>query len=118
MIAREVQASGLSALTAFSICGSRALTITAAGATSATATELTCAVNVVTTCTEGASGVILPVNDIGDSIAVINATSANLRVYPPSGGSLNGGTADVPFTMGHNSAADFYQTGTANYAVA
>lgn len=118
MIAREVQASGLSALTALSICGSRDLTVTAAGTTLATATALTCAVNVITTCTEAACAVSLPVNDIADSIRVINATSANARVFPPSGGAFNGATADVPYTLGANRAADFIQTGTANYAVA
>lgn len=115
MIARELVSSGLSPLAAYSILGSRSLTVTAAGATAATATALTSAINVVTTCTEGAGGVILPVNDIGDSITVCNATSANCRVYPPTGGSFSGGTANVPFTMGPNTTEEFFQVGTANY---
>ncbi len=115
MIARELVSSGLSPLVAFSICGSRSLTVTAAGATQGTATALTSALNVVTTCTEAACGVILPVNDIGDSITVCNATSSNLRVYPPVGGAFNGGTANIPYTMAPNSTEEFFQTGTANY---
>lgn len=115
MIARELCSSGLSSLAAFAISGSRSLTVSAAGATQATATALSSAVNVITTCTEAASGVLLPVNDICDSIIVCNATSANLRVYPPVGGNLNGGTTNVPFTMAPNSAEEFYQVGTANY---
>jgi hypothetical protein len=115
MIARELVSSGLSSLAALSICGSRALTVTAAGATQGTATALATALNVVTTCTEAASGVILPVNDIGDSITVCNATASNVRVYPPVGGAFNGGTANIPFTMAPNSSEEFYQVGTANY---
>ena len=118
MIAREMSSSGLSALAAQAVLGSRSLTVTAAGTTQATATAMSSALNVITTCTEAAGGVLLPVNDLGDSIRVVNATSANCRVYPPSGGALNGGTANIPFTLGANSAADFVQTGTANYSVA
>lgn len=115
MIAREVQAAGLSALAAQAICGSKSLTVTAAGATQATATALTSALNVVTTCTEAACGVLLPANDAGDSIVVCNATSANLRVYPPVGGAFNGGTANIPYTMAPNSSEEFFQTSTVNY---
>lgn len=115
MIARELVSSGLSPLAAFSIVGSRSLTVTAAGATQGTATALSSATNVITTCTEAACGVLLPVNDIGDSIVVCNATSANLRVYPPVGGAFNGGTANIPYTMAPNSTEEFFQVGTANY---
>ncbi len=116
MIARELASSGLSALAAQSVTGSRSLTVTAAGTTTGTATALTSALNVITTCTEAANGVILPANDAGDDITVVNATSANLRVYPPAGGAFSGGTANVPFTMAPNSQKTFYQIGTANYS--
>ena len=96
-IAREIASSGLSGLACQAITGSLSLTVTAAGATQATATALSSATNVITTCTEAASGVILPVNQAGDTIVVCNATSANLRVYPPVGGTMNGGTVNVPY---------------------
>lgn len=115
MIAREVLSAGGGPGLAYAIAGSRSLTVTAAGTTAATATALTSAVNVITTCTEAACGVILPVNDIADSIVVINATGLNVRVFPPTGGAFNGGTANVPVTMGANRGTTFYQTGTANY---
>ena len=118
MIAREVLSAGGGAGLALAICGSRSLTVSAAGTTAATATDLTSALNVITTCTEAACGVQLPVNDIADSITVINATAVNLRVFPPSGGAFNGNTADAPVTLGAYRGADFYQTGTANYGVA
>ena len=115
-IARELQSAGLSALAASSIAGTKALTVTAAGVTAATATDLAAAFNVVTTCTEAACGVQLPANDGGDSIVVVNATANNLRVYPPTGGAFSGATADVPYTMAANSVKTFYQTSTVNYA--
>lgn len=115
MIARELMGAGLGSNATTAICGSRALTVTAAGATQATATAISSSVNVITTCTESASGVILPVNEICDSIIVCNATANNLRVYPPSGGAFSGGTANVPFTMAPNSTEEFFQVGTANY---
>ncbi len=117
MIAREIQSAGLSALACMAITGSQSLTVTAAGATQATATALSSAVNIITTCTEAASGVQLPVNQPGDSIQVVNATSANLRVYPPTGGALAGGTANIPFTMAPNSSEDFTQTSALNYSI-
>lgn len=115
MIARELIGSGLSPLAASSICGSRSLTLTAAGTTQGTATLLPAAINVITTATATARGVILNVNEIGDSITVCNATAENLLVFPPSGGAFNGGTANVPFIMAPNSTEEFFQVGTANF---
>lgn len=115
MIAAELLGSGLSPLATQAITGSRALTVTAAGTTQGTATALTAAVNVVTTCTEAASGVILTAYAAGDSIMVCNATTSNLRVYPPVGGTLSGASANVPLTMAPNSSEEFVQVGTLNY---
>lgn len=106
----------MSALAAQAVLGSRSLTVTAAGTTQGTATALSSCFNVVTTCTEAACGVILPVNDLGDEIIVVNKTTANLRVFPPVGGGFNGATANVPFTMGPNTRNSFYQIGTADYS--
>ena len=114
-IAREVMAAGGGSGLSAAVRGSYSLTVTAAGVAAATATALTTSLNVITTCTEAACGVILPANDIGDSITVINATANNARVYPPTGGAFNGGTANVPVTLGANKGTTFFQTGTANY---
>lgn len=115
MIARELMSSGMSAQAALAVSGSRNLAVTAAGGTQATATAIGAAFNIITTCTEAASGVILPVYDIGDSIIICNATSANARVYPPVGGAFSGGTANQPYTMAPNSTEEFFQTSTVNY---
>lgn len=116
MISREILGSGFSPLQVTAISGSRATSVAAAGATQATATAVICSLNVVTTCTEGASGVILPVNEIADTILIVNSTSANLRVYPPVGGAFCGATANVPYTMAPNSAEEFTQTSAVNYS--
>ena len=115
-IARELLGSGFSPLQVVAVSGSRNTAVAAAGATQGTATSIVSSLNVVTTCTEAASGVILPVNDIADVITVVNATSANLRVYPPVGGALSGATTNVPYTMAPNSVKDFAQTSALNYA--
>lgn len=116
MISREILGAGFSPLQVVAIGGSRSTAVTAAGATQATATALVSALNIVTTCTEGASGVILPVNDLADTISVVNATSANLRVYPPVGGAFSGATVNVPYTMAPNSSEEFIQTSALNYS--
>ena len=117
MIARELMGAGLGPLASLAILGSQSLTLTAAGVTQATATALPAALNIVTTCTEAACGVLLTVYDVGDSIRVVNATANNLRVYPPVGGALNGGTTNAPFTMKPNAGADFVQSSALNYTV-
>lgn len=117
MIARELMGAGLGPLATIAITGSQSLTLTAAGVTQATATALPAALNIFTTCTEAACGALLVVYDIGDSIRVVNATANNLRVYPPVGGALNGGTTNAPYTMGANKAADFVQSSALNYNV-
>lgn len=114
-IQREINSSGFSGMACTAIAGSKSLTLTAAGATQATATALPSAINIVTTCTLGASGVILPVNEDGDSILVCNTTAANLYVYPPVGGAMAGGTANVPLMMAPNSTEEFIQTSALNY---
>lgn len=114
-IAREINSAGLSALACQAITGSKSLTVTAAGGTQAAATALTSALNIVTTCVLGANGVILPVNEAGDLITVSNTTAANLYVYPPVGGAMSGGTANIPWMMAPNWTEDFLQTSALNY---
>ncbi len=116
MINRELLGAGFSPLQVTAVGGSKSTAVTAAGATQGTATALVSALNVITTCTEAASGVILPVNDIGDTINVVNATTSNLRVYPPVGGALSGATANVPWTMAPNSSEEFIQTSAVSYS--
>lgn len=72
--------------------------ITAAGTTQATATALTADVNIITTATTG-QGVSLYNGVIGDSQEVFNNTSADTRVYPPTGGNVNQLSANSGFVL-------------------
>ena len=114
-IQREILGAGGGAALAQAVSGTRDLTMTAAGATQATATDLASANNVVTTCTEAAGGVILVSKDVGDTILVINATANNLRVYPPTGGAINGGTTNAPAVLGAYRGANFYQINATDF---
>lgn len=115
-IQREIQSAGLSALATQGILGSQNLTVSAAGATQATATALAAAVNIVTTCTLTANGVILPVNQPPDTIVVANASANTLYVYPPVGGALGGATVNIPLALPPGVSEDFIQTSSVNYS--
>lgn len=91
----------------------KALTVTAAGSTQATATALSAAFNVVTTCVAGTDGVKIPVADSGDEIFVSNSTTtATLYCYPATGGAFNGQTANVPIAIAPGRAARITYTNT------
>lgn len=66
--------------------------------TQAGATALTGLVNVVTTGTAN-DGVLLPSAAVGTVIAVVNSSANALKIYPPVGGALNGGTVNAAVTL-------------------
>lgn len=81
----------------------------AAGTTAATATTLTADHNWVATVTASARGVILKQRPPGSFMSVTNADSVDdLDVYPWSGASLNGATADLPITIPKARTAWFF----------
>jgi hypothetical protein len=71
--------------------------VAAAGDSQATATAITGAFNVVTSATaSSADGVRLPGDRaVGDQVVVVNATTVAIGVYPSTGGTLDGGTANA-----------------------
>ena len=92
--------SQFSDIAVLGIIGTVSATITAAGTSGATATAISATNNTVTTATFG-QGVILPAGRAnGDTINITNNTTTNICIYPPSGGKLNGGTANVPLLQG------------------
>ena len=106
MFARELL-SVLGPGGALAVTGSIAATFTAAGTTQATATAITCVNTYVTTATEG-QGAVLPASmQASDCCTVCNSTSVNIYVYPPSGGQLNGATANRPIVIGPQLAVSF-----------
>ena len=110
-LAREMQ-SQLPAQAVAGILGSSNNAVTAAGTTQGTATALSAQYNRVTTAgAAGApfAGVILPASmAIGDEIEVVNATTVNICVYPPTGGKLNSNTANTPLVMAPLRAHTFF----------
>jgi len=66
--------------------------------TQAGATALTGLVNVVTTGNAN-DGVLLPSACVGTQLVIVNSSANALRVYPPVGGALNGGTVNVHVTL-------------------
>lgn len=95
----EMVASGLFKGTAFAVNGSISTGLTAAGTTQATALPLTSAHNIVGTTAVG-TGVILASNlGITDKVYVKNEGANALLVYPPSGGTINGGSANAAVSV-------------------
>jgi hypothetical protein len=99
------------------LVGSVSATATAAGTTQATATAISTSVTVCSTATEG-QGFILPASmQSGDSSDVCNATTVDIYIYPPVGGKLNGGTANIPMMLAANSARYFICIDGTNWIV-
>ena len=91
-------------------------TVTAAGATQATATAIAAQYNVVTTATQN-QGVILPSGfSPGDDLDVVNKTTTNICVYPPVGSNLNGNTTNAPCIMAPNTMKTFINMDGTNWA--
>lgn len=82
--------------------------ITAVGTTQAGSPVLTGAVNLLTT-SAGQVGVLLPTNHpFGSPVIVRNGTATAATVFPPVGGSINGGAANAAFSVAQNKPTVFY----------
>jgi hypothetical protein len=90
--------AGISVRRAHAIAGTNAATVTAAGSDQSGATELTDDNSLITTATEG-QGVKLPASFTAGDMYVVNGTSANVFVYPASGGKLNNAIANLPIDL-------------------
>ena len=89
MLGHKVFGAGIPGLAVQAICQDAGTSISAAGTTQGTATELVNADNEVTTVAAGA-GVILASNaSAGDTQSVFNAGANALKVYPTSGARIN-----------------------------
>ena len=98
-LAKNVMGAGISSAQARGINGNNVNSaVTAAGTTQATATAVTADVNSVTTATAD-QGVILYNGVIGDDQVVYNATTAQIKVYPPTAGNVNQLAANTGFIL-------------------
>ena len=106
MIGSKVFAAGLPIPLVECICKDVA-TVSAAGTTQGTATELTAADSEITTVAAG-SGVILNSNlSAGDQQTVFNAGANAVKVYPPSGFKINALATNAAMTLATNTGCLF-----------
>jgi hypothetical protein len=90
--------------------------VAAAGTTLSTAAPLAATVNHVTGA-DSTKGVRLPAARAGTLVAVYNATAGQtLSVYPPSGGTINGGSANAAVSLTALTPALFLATSATNWA--
>ncbi len=114
-IPSRLMGSGCSSSQAVNICGDVVDSITAAGTTNADATQLSAAINRVTT-TALNTGVRLMLPESGSQVAVINSGANALLVYPGTGASINALTATTGgFSVAAGGRALFIGTGSANW---
>jgi hypothetical protein len=82
--------------------------ISAAGTTQATATELIAGISYVSTVAFGAGVALSPNATPGTCQIVYNAGANALKVYPISGAQINQITADSPHVLATNTACTYW----------
>ena len=106
MLGHKLFSAGLQGPLSEALCKDTA-SVSAAGTTQGTATELTAADNEVTTVASGA-GVILSSNlAAGDVQTVFNAGANPLKVYPPSGMQINSLSSNASMLLAVNTGCLF-----------
>ena len=107
MLGWKAFAAGLPETLQLAICKDTATSVSAAGTTQGTATELTAACSEVTTVTSG-TGVVLSANlAAGDEQSVFNAGANALKVYPPSGSRINALPSNTAMLLATNTGCIF-----------
>jgi hypothetical protein len=90
----------------------KAGSVAAAGTTVADATLVTSGLQTVTAA-DAAKGVILPATaavDVGSMVVVINSVAAVLKVYPATGGTINGAAANAALSQNASSVGIYFCT--------
>lgn len=104
--ARELMASGLAAAVARQLGQTRETGISAAGSTQGTATQLKAGANYISTAA-ASSGVILPAASDAPISAVYNGGANAVTVYPATGETINGLSANSGFSVTNGKSATF-----------
>lgn len=107
MLGYKLFGSGLNTLSVAAIVQDVGTAISAAGTTQGTATALTNAVNGVSSVAAGA-GVVLYAGSAGDSQIVYNSGANAVKVYPPSGSSINQLSANTPHVLATNTGCQYW----------
>lgn len=72
--------------------------ITASGTVQGDATALTTTFNIISTATSG-QGVILPTAAAGLQLTISNDSSADIKIYPNTSGTIDGEAANIPIDL-------------------
>ena len=107
MLGYKAFAAGLPIPLAECICKDAATSISAAGTTQGTATELTAADSEVTTVAAGAGVVLSSGLAAGDTQTVFNAGANAVKIYPPSGFKINALASNAPMSLATNTGVLF-----------
>ena len=107
MLGWKVFGAGLSLPLAAAICKDTATSISAAGTTQVTATELTASDNELTTVGAGSGVALASAIATGDSQTVFNAGANAVKVYPPVGMKINALATNAPMLLATNTGCLF-----------
>lgn len=91
-------------------------TVAAMGSTQSNAAALAYGFNTVTAA-DATKGVILPAVAAGKIVVVINTVAAVLKVYPPTGTAINGGSDNAALSMAASTAAIYVSNGADWFSV-
>lgn len=103
----KVMGAGVEGLALTALLQDVGTSISAAGTTQGTATELKTASSEVTTVSSGAGVILSSLLAPGDEQLVYNAGANALKIYPPSNFKINSLAANAPMILGTNSAVFF-----------
>lgn len=107
MIGAKVFSAGLPIPLMECMCKDAATSVSAAGTTQGTATELTAADSEVTTVAANAGVILNSTLAAGDSQTVFNAGANAMKVYPPTGMKINALSANAPMLLATNTGCLF-----------
>lgn len=112
----ELVQGGVFAATAGAINGSIETGVDLTGKAGQGARYVTAANTVIATVV-GTTGdsITLPKGELGDFFEIANYSAVNVLVYPPSGGKIQGGTADAAFTLTAGKTGKFRQIGSVDF---
>lgn len=111
----ELLAVGIPAAAAPVVAAGTYAALTGAGTTIADAATIKS--TIVNATGASNSGIKLPVGDIGDTYRILNASANTLKLYPPTGGTLNAGSADAEISLTTKKAAIATAIGANAYMV-
>lgn len=107
MLGWKVMGSGVPGLTVAALTQDVGTSISAAGTTQGTATELVNADNEVSTVASGAGVILSSKLTAGDLQSVFNVGANPLKIYPPSGMKINALATNAAMTLSTNTGCLF-----------